>query len=98
MVKSPALTRDDIEENIRNGNFYASTGVVLKDYKVSKKQITVESDNGNLITFIGRNGSVLNTVNGGKATYRIKGNELYIRTKITNTDGKAAWTQPVFVY
>jgi len=97
MVKSPALTKDDIKENIRNGNFYASTGVMLKDYRATKKQITIDSENGNLITFIGRNGSVLNTVSAGKATYNIKGNELYVRAKITNTDGKAAWTQPVFV-
>jgi len=97
MVKSPALSKEDIKTNIRNGNFYASTGVMLKDYQVSKKQITVDSDNGNLITFIGRNGSVLSTVTGEKATYKIKGNELYVRAKITNADGKAAWTQPVFI-
>jgi hypothetical protein len=34
---------------------------------------------------------------GKKATYKIQGNELYVRAKITNTDGKAAWTQPVFI-
>jgi len=97
MVKSPALTKKDIVENIRIGNFYASTGVILNDYQASKKLIAIDSENGNSITFIGKNGSVLNSVSDKKATYKIQGNERYVRAKITNTDGKAAWTQPVFV-
>ena len=97
MVKSPTLTKNDIKENIRKGNFYASTGVILNDYKVSKKSITIDSENGNSITFIGKNGSALSTVSGKRATYKIKGNEIYVRAKITNSEGKAAWTQPVFL-
>jgi len=97
MAKSPKLTKEDIEENIRKGNFYASTGITLNDYQVTKSSITIDSENGNSITFIGKNGSVLNKVDGKKATYTIQGNELYVRAKITNTEGKAAWTQPVFV-
>lgn len=97
MVKSPTLTKEDIEENIRTGNFYASTGVTLNDYQATKSSITIDSENGNSITFIGENGSLLNKVSGKRATYQIQGNEIYVRAKITNTDGKAAWTQPVFV-
>ncbi|MEI6176657.1 MAG: GDSL-type esterase/lipase family protein [Verrucomicrobiota bacterium] len=97
MVKSPSLTPSDIVENIRTGNFYASTGVILNDYQVSKKAITVDSQNGNVVTFIGKDGVVLSTTNQSKAVYDIKGDELYIRAKITNSEGKAAWTQPVFV-
>ena len=97
MVRSPALTVEDIEENIRNGNFYATTGVILNDYQATKGSITIDSENGNTITFIGKNGSVLNKVSGKSATYNIKGDELYVRAKISNSDGKAAWTQPVFV-
>ena len=97
MVKSPTLTKEAIEDNIRKGNFYASTGITLNDYQVTNNSITVDSENGNSITFIGKNGSVLNKVNSKKATYTFQGNELYVRAKITNMDGKAAWTQPVFV-
>lgn len=97
MVKSPALTKDDIEENIRRGNFYASTGIILNDYQVRNRSITVNSENGNSITFIGKNGIVLNKVSGRKANYKMKRNDLYVRVKITNSDGDAAWTQPVFV-
>jgi hypothetical protein len=97
MVKSPALTKIDIEDNIRKGNFYASTGITLNDYQVTKNSITVDSENGNSITFFGKNGSVLNKINSKKATYTFQGNELYVRAKITNMDGKAAWTQPVLI-
>ena len=97
MVRSPALNAEDIEENIRTGNFYASTGVILRDYQAGKKSINIESENGDEISFIGKNGSVLRKVPGKSATYKIKGDELYVRAKITSSDGSAAWTQPVFV-
>ena len=97
MVKAPALTKEDIKENIRAGNFYASTGVILNDYQVNKDSISVDSKNGNTISFIGKDGIVLSTVNRPEATYKIRGNELYVRVKITNSEGKSAWTQPVFV-
>ncbi|MCX6255470.1 MAG: CehA/McbA family metallohydrolase [Bacteroidia bacterium] len=97
MVDSPALTKEDIEENIREGNFYASTGIILKDYQVTEDSIKVDSKNGSLIEFIGRNGEVLKTVKGPEASYHLKGNESYVRVKITNSAGNMAWTQPVFI-
>lgn len=97
MVKAPALTPTGILENIRTGNFYATTGVILNDYLVTAGTISVDSQNGETINFIGRNGSILNTVIGSKATYQIRGDEYYVRTKITSADGKMAWTQPLFV-
>ena len=99
MVKAPALTKQDIEDNLRSGNFYATTGILLNDYIVDKQAntITVDSQNGETITFIGNNGSVLSTVQGKVATYHVVGTEKYVRVKITNAAGKAAWTQPVYV-
>jgi len=97
MVRSPDLTAEDIEENIRNGNFYATSGVILKKLHSGKRSITIVSENGTLIKFIGKNGSILKEISGDSATYDIKGDELYVRAKITNSLGKAAWTQPVFV-
>lgn len=97
MVKASGLTKSGILENIRNGNFYATTGVILDDFIVTKRTITVESHNGDTIKFIGKNGDLLEKVVSSKTTYRIRGNEFYIRTKITNAEGKMAWTQPVFV-
>lgn len=97
MVKAPKLTQSDILESIRNGDFYATTGVILNDISFTGKKIIIDSRNGDTIKFIGKNGSVLKTVSGNKADYEITGNELYVRAKITDSSGKAAWTQPVFV-
>jgi hypothetical protein len=97
MVKSPLLAKQDIEENIRSGNFYATTGIILKEYQVTGKKIKIASENGTVFSFIGRNGEVMSTVKGSQASYLITGNELYIRIKITNDAGMMAWTQPVFI-
>jgi hypothetical protein len=42
-------------------------------------------------------GRVLAESYGVSAAYTIKGDESYVRAKITDSDGKQAWTQPVFV-
>jgi hypothetical protein len=99
VVKAQTLTKADILASVRAGNFYASTGIVLNDYVVdlAAKTITIDSQNGNTITFIGNNGTVLQSVSAAKATYLVTGLEKYVRAKITNTAGKMAWTQPIYV-
>jgi hypothetical protein len=97
MVNAPHLTQPDILESIRIGRYYATTGIILNSYLVTGKKITIDSQNGDTIIFIGKDGSVLRTVMSNKATYKINGDEYYIRIKINNKEGKSAWTQPVFV-
>ena len=97
MVNSPALTKEDIKESIRAGNFYASTGIILKKYKIKGKSIVVDSKNGKTVLFIGKYGIVLKRVDGSGGEYNIQGNELYVRVKITGKKGKSAWMQPVFI-
>jgi hypothetical protein len=96
MVKAPALTKEDIETSIQNGNFYATTGVYLNDITVSPESISIDSRDGSAISFIGRNGKLLASFEDRKATYKFNGDELYVRAKITNSRSEAAWTQPVF--
>jgi hypothetical protein len=47
--------------------------------------------------FIGKDGRVLATVSGLRPSYRIKGDEGYVRASIIDSDGRRAWTQPVFL-
>jgi hypothetical protein len=100
MVKAPALRAEAILENVRSGNFYATTGIILADYQVNSGSngiaISINSQNGDSIAFIGKDGVILSTVQGGSGTYQLKSADYYVRAKITNTSGKAAWTQPVF--
>jgi hypothetical protein len=98
VVRAPALTPSDIVDGIRMGRFYASTGIVLEDYRVdpASRTVFVASHNGGTISFIGRDGAVLATVLGNEAAFQLPGSEPYVRAKITNSSGQAAWTQPAF--
>jgi hypothetical protein len=102
MVRAAHLTVDEIMKSLRAGDFYASTGVVLKDYQASAKQISIQVEPRDAyleryrIQFIGKNGKVLQDESGESASYAIKGDEGYVRARITNSNGGLAWTQPVF--
>jgi hypothetical protein len=50
-----------------------------------------------LTEFIGSGGRVLAQVRGPSAAYAIKGNEGYVRARVTDSNGRRAWTQPVRV-
>ena len=110
MVRAERLEAKAIVAALDRGDFYASTGVELADYRTTPTAITVKvkprlwgsqpNDNmwaGYRITFIGRGGKVLQEVEGTDATYTVKGSEGYVRARITQSDGKVAWTQPVVV-
>jgi hypothetical protein len=76
--------------------------VVLNDYQASAKQITIRVKPRDAfrekyrIQFITKNGRVLQDTTAESATYTIKGDEGYVRARITNANGGMAWTQPVF--
>ena len=97
VVYASSLTKANILKSIKNGNYYASTGIILDDYKIDyqNRSIIITSQNGTSISFIGKNGKTLKTINSNSASYTFTGAELYVRSEIT--DGASmAWTQPVF--
>ena len=99
MVRATSLNRTNIMASVRDGDFYASTGIILNDYveNLSAKTIMVDSQNGTNITFIGNNGATLQSTAGATATYHVTGSEKYVRAKITGAAGIMGWTQPIFV-
>ncbi len=100
VVRAPALTRDAIMAGLNTGDFYASTGVMLKDVVATASSLTVEvlpaTSTRYRVVFIGKNGTVLATSNQNPASYSIKGTEGYVRARIEDSGGRRAWTQPVF--
>ena len=60
--------------------------------------VTVDqtSSGQSTVDFIGNNGQLLQRVTNNPAVYNFTGGEVYVRAKITNSSGKAAWTQPVY--
>lgn len=101
MVRAANLTTSEILTALESGDFYASTGVTLKDYQADARNIRIEiapePQIKYTVQFIGQWGKVLKEVPGTSAEYTFKGDELYVRAKVSESNGKAAWTQPVFL-
>ncbi len=139
MVKAAKLTVEDLIAALEAGDFYASSGVILKDIKREKDRISleIEAEPGVTYTteFIGTRhgynsksepvldengtplrvtrrysedvGALLAKVEGTSASYTFKGDEIYVRARVTSSKPKTdavhegevekAWVQPVQV-
>jgi hypothetical protein len=99
-VRAERLAPRPIVEAMERGDFYASTGVELADYQVTANAITItikqRPDSKYRIQFIGRNGQVLSEVASSPAEYTFRGEEPYVRAQILESNGRVAWTQPVW--
>jgi hypothetical protein len=137
MVRAEKLDAESIVAAMEAGDFYASSGVTLKDVVREKNRLAVEiaPEEGVTYTteFFGTRkgydgasepvvdakgvtlrttrryskdvGAVLATVQGTSASYELKGDEIYVRARVTSSKVKAnpsvageferAWTQPV---
>ena len=102
VVRADTLTSAAILSGIRRGDFYASTGVTLRDLAMDgvTMQLVIDPgpDDRRFVTeFIGRHGRVLSTVRGPSASYRVRGDEGYVRARVSDSNGNTAWTQAVMV-
>ncbi len=116
MVRCETLDADKLIKAMRAGEFYASSGVALDDIQFQDKTLSFSiSANGDEVfttEFIGtrksepkKTGVVLATATGLKPTYKLTGDELYVRATVTSSKGhpnpsfegqkKQAWVQPV---
>ena len=105
VVRAPSLTREHIVAALNAGEFYASSGVELKNIVSTSDALSVEIQTASPIqatkryrvVFIGRNGRELATSQQNPAQYTFNGDEGYVRARIEDSGGLRAWTQPVFV-
>ncbi len=97
VVRSPSLTENAILGSLEAGNFYFSTGVVLDDIRTTGKRYEVTARGRVWTEFIGVDGTILAETTSNPASYKIRGNEKYVRAKVHGADGGVAWTQPVFL-
>jgi predicted metal-dependent phosphoesterase TrpH len=101
-VRAQELTPDAILGSIEAGDFYASTGVTIRDIQISDGEYRIEVEPADrweekLTTlFIGDGGKVLAKSFDRVATYKFSGTEKYIRARVESSGGAKAWTQPVF--
>lgn len=112
VLRAASLTARSIAKALRDGQFYASTGVTLDDYTVDDhgvsmtitptpewgaKGVAAQGSTRYVTKFVGANGRVLAEMTGSSPRYQFEGDETYIRASVTDSDGRRAWTQPVFL-
>jgi hypothetical protein len=108
MVRADTLTADAIVAALRAGRFYATTGPRLSDVAASEREYRVtvapptnpRDDRRYRVRFVGRGGRTLADVPaapGREVRYAARGDESYVRAVVTDSDGRRAWAQPVWV-
>jgi hypothetical protein len=99
MVRAPRLDPRALVEALDRGDFYATTGVELASYAVSRQEMTVVVKATAFakyrVQFIGAGGRILKESTETSATYRFTGAEGYVRAKVIESNGQIAWCQPV---
>jgi hypothetical protein len=96
MVRAASLKADDLVAAMRAGDFYASSGVTLKEVRFDEGELVIEIEPDGDATyetrFIGtlasepeNFGKVLAAQSGLTATYAMTGDELYVRATITSS-------------
>ena len=100
-VRARSLDAAEIMRQLEAGQFYASTGVRLADVVTEERRLEIHiaprGDFRYITTFIGSGGRVLSVSTDNPAVYTLQGGERYVRAKVTDSRGDAAWVQPVFV-
>jgi hypothetical protein len=100
VVRAPSLEPDAIIEGLETGNFYSSTGITLEELEADSHSLYLKVQQEwhfkYTTDFIGRGGKLLCQAYGTEPSYKIHGNEGYVRARVKASDGTNAWTQPIF--
>jgi predicted metal-dependent phosphoesterase TrpH len=100
VVNAERLTAADIVENIRTGNFYASTGPEFHGFHVSGNTIEVRCSPAIEIRFLTGDLNPALRVRGEgvtQAEYTPRAGDPYVRVEITDEELESAWSQPFFI-
>lgn len=96
MVRAPKLEAGALIKAMEQGDFYASSGVVLEDFSLEENSYKVRITGREGVTFSTRfvgtrrgegavPGEVFATVEGLAPAYTLKGDELYVRAVVTSS-------------
>lgn len=103
MVRADAPSNTAVREALREGRFYSSTGLVLKDVRVQDGALVIDLPERCAQTcttrFIGQGGAQLGPIQKG-TTARFALSDAppgYVRAVVTSSDGARALVQPVRV-
>ena len=96
MVNSTALTKVDILQNLKDGNFYATEGPDLR-ITVSGNTITCTTTTGTKIHFYKQNLTEMSVVTASTSSVTATGTETFIRAEVEDASGRFAYSQPLFI-
>lgn len=101
MILCEEKSIDSIINALKRGSFYASFGIKVEDIKVENNIISLKNGDKRVpyvyFKFIGKNGKVLKEEKGNEASYKVKGDEGYVRVEVYREDGARAWLQPFLI-
>lgn len=100
VVRAPRLEAAALMTSLESGDFYASTGVELEAYDVTRDSIGMrvraQGDTRYHFTLVDARG-VAATADGLSAAFPLAARSGYARVTISDSNGHRAWTQPVFL-
>ena len=101
VVKAERATRPELFEAMSKGDFYSSSGVVIKELKNSEDEIVIEMDPYDserfTTVFYGANGTKLAEEHGPSVRFKPPRSQLYVRATVySSRESFKAWTQPVY--
>jgi len=103
VVQAEDCTVDQIDVGLRNGSFYASTGVTISSIGINGTTVHVKTKDAQRICFVSKLGVIQLIVDGTEASYSLPEdlNQAlslsYIRAECYGAGGSVAWTQPIFI-
>ena len=96
MVYSKTGSLSGITDALRRGRFYASTGVVIREIKVSGTSIRIETENAERIVALHQTGRRFAQADGPVIEVDVPAKAKYVRFECWGRGETFAWTQPFF--
>ncbi|MCS6830043.1 MAG: CehA/McbA family metallohydrolase [bacterium] len=90
-------SKEAVLSALREGRFYASTGVVIEEVVVDDGVYRVNTRNACELRLITLRGQVVERVSGSQATFFLNKASGYARVEAIGEGQARAWTQPVFL-
>jgi hypothetical protein len=97
VVYSRQRTAAGIAAALRQGRFYASTGVVISKIQVAGRRIRLETTNADRIVAIQQVGKRFAQANARRIEVEVPDNATYVRFECWGRGEQFAWTQPFFL-
>jgi hypothetical protein len=99
-VYAAQKTHEAIAQALHAGRFYASNGPQIFDYRLQNGEVCVTCSPASSISFITYDhwGRTLRGQDMTHASFKLRGDESFVRVQVQDAHGAVAYTQPMFFY